>query len=125
MRIFYFLIATTWIWAGCTDPKHCEPPLGPWTDREGRDLVFQPNGQLLWLTRFGSQADTQRCRYEFDCNTKPARLDMSEFDAGPYKGKTLLGIIEWNNDSAWRWQFDYDARPWQFDAESSSEFFKN
>jgi hypothetical protein len=126
MSYTHFALALTLLLttSNCGDDLTCHAPVGHWTDREGREWVVQADGQILWLTKFGSQADTQRCRYTLDCNCEPARLDLSGFDSGPFREKTLLGIIEWSSDTSWRWQYDNDARPWQFTADGFSQFFK-
>jgi hypothetical protein len=119
-----------WLWiplltlAACGADTTCRPPVGHWTDREGRDLVFESAGQALWLTRFGSQTDTQHCQFEFDCQQSPPQLDLKNFTSGPFAGKTLFGIVEWSHDSAFRWQYDYDARPHTFEADAEMQFFK-
>ncbi len=112
---------------GCTDSS-CRELSGHWSTREGQSFYFQKNGAALWLVRFGSQVDTINMTYRYNCQTNPAELDLQGFDSGPLVGKTLFGILEWNNDSSFR--FDAEAgtspkiRPRTFISDQTRKFFQ-
>lgn len=113
--------------SGCTEPP-CRELSGHWSTREGQSFYFQENGKGLWLIRFGSQIDTIVMTYRYDCKKEPMELDLSDFESGPLAGKTLFGILEWNNDSSFR--FDAEAgtnpamRPTAFESDQTQKFFK-
>jgi hypothetical protein len=103
----------------CGVKEECKIPIGHWTDNEGREMVFQPDGKALWLTRFGSQYDTQTCAYKVDCTTVPATMEMKGFSSGPYTGRTVYGIFEWSSDTSVRCQFNEGEHPKIFDSQQS------
>lgn len=113
--------------AGCGGGTSCRELTGQWSNREGQTFVFQPNGKGLWLIRFGSEIDTTRMEYRYDCQKQPAELDLSGFETGPLSGKTLFGILEWNSDTSFR--FDAEAgpgpevRPVTFESDQTQKFY--
>lgn len=111
----------------CSDPA-CRDLQGRWTNREGQEFYFQGNGKALWLVRFGSQTDTFVMDYRYDCRKQPAELDLSGFQTGPLGGKTLYGILEWSNDSTFRFDAEAgtqaDVRPQAFATEQTQKFFR-
>ena len=112
----------------CQSPPNCHELVGSWTNREGKLLQFKPDGQALWLTKFGSEYDTFSVKYRLDCTQKQPTLDLLEFRAGPMAGKTLFGIIEWSNDSVFRFEAEPgtspEARPLQFNAQQIERFYR-
>lgn len=121
-------LAAALLLAACTQKPECGPLEGRWTNREGEDLLFMPNQQGLWLTRFGSSYDSVAFTYTLDCSKSPALLDLGNFQTGPYNGKTLFGIIEWSSDSSMRLRYEAgihsEERPVRFDAESTEKYFR-
>lgn len=116
------LPAMIFLLQACEPKQDCKPPVGHWTDNEGREMVFQEDGKALWLTRFGSQYDTLAFTYKSDCTVTPAALEMQGFTTGPYTGKTLFAIFEWSSDTTFRMQFDDVERPAIFDSQRASKF---
>jgi hypothetical protein len=112
----------------CTSKPDCYELPGRWTNREGQVLVFQPDGKAMWLIQFGSQFDTFRVQYRYDCKQNPAALDLSGFESGPLSGKTLYGIVEWASDSAFRFDAEAGAspevRPKSFNVEQTERYFR-
>ncbi|MCB9344484.1 MAG: hypothetical protein H6576_12350 [Lewinellaceae bacterium] len=106
----------------------CGDIAGKWSTREGTELVFKEDGTVLWLTRFGRLIDTVSGVFKLNCETKPATLDMSGFNAGPYMGKHLFGIIEWSADSLFRFCYEIgkeaDCRPTSFETDQTVKFYK-
>lgn len=113
---------------GCTAKPDCYALAGRWTTREGQVLVFQPEGKALWLIQFGSQFDTFPIRYHYNCDQKPATLDLSDFKAGPLTGKTLFGILEWAGDSVFRFDAEPgtspEVRPRSFSVEQTGRYYR-
>lgn len=111
----------------CGDSS-CTPLSGKWTNGEGQSFQFQPGGKALWLVRFGSQVDTFRMEYRYDCKKQPAELDFSGFDTGPLKGKTLYGILEWNSGASFRFDSEAgnspEARPTAFENDQTQQFVR-
>ena len=121
-------IAAMLLATACTQKPECGPLEGRWTNREGEDLLFLPNNQGLWLTRFGSSYDSVAFTYALDCSQNPAGLNLNNFSTGPYNGKTLFGIIEWTSDSSLRLRYEagmnHTDRPKGFDAEATEKYFR-
>jgi hypothetical protein len=117
------------VFGHCTPETVCGPLEGVWSERDGQSFVFLNDGTALWLTRFGSQADTLRFRYRLDCKQKPAVLDFTDFEDGPHSGKMLLGIVEWLSDSSFRMRYEQgiqsEARPKDFDDEQTLRLYKS
>lgn len=104
----------------------CRELTGRWTTYEGQDLVFGPDGNALWLTKFGSQYDTVRMRFKSDCDARPITLDLLDFQNGPHVGKSLFGILDWNSDSSFRFRYEVGSqptvRPQAFDVDQTQKF---
>lgn len=113
----------------CNTENNCRELTGRWTNREGQIFTFQGDGKALWLIKFGSQFDSFPITYRYDCSQNKATLDLSDFKSGPLAGKTLYGIIEWSNDSVFRFDSEAgassEARPKTMDAEHAGRFFRN
>ncbi len=106
----------------------CLPLEGTWEAEEGHLWAVRPNGHMLWITRFGSQLDTVHLTYRYDCSLTPATLDLLDFDGGPWRGKTLYGILERTSDTSFRFcaaaGTDASARPEYFDQTETVRFFR-
>ncbi len=120
---FLFFLLTL---AACDSRSACRELTGHWTTHEGQELVFGPDGSALWLTKFGSQYDTIRMRFSYDCAARPTTLDLMDFESGPHRGKTLYGIFDWSSDSSFRFRYEPAARPEErpkeFDMEQTQKF---
>lgn len=121
-RTIAIFAMTALLWA-CDTKQECKPPLGRWSDREGREWAFDADGRALWLTKFGSQYDTQTCSYKLDCSKIPATLIMENFDSGPFTGSTIQAIYEWSNDSTLRFQYDDAGKELVFDKENAIKLY--
>lgn len=112
----------------CSPKKTCHELTGRWSNREGQILSFNPDGTAFWLVKFGSQFDTFPITYVYDCSKKVPTLDLSGFQSGPLLGKTLFGIIEWSNDSIFRYDAEAGSspseRPAAFNAERTERYFR-
>ncbi|MCS7037135.1 MAG: hypothetical protein RMJ33_12885 [Saprospiraceae bacterium] len=101
---------------------------GTWEAEEGHLWAIRPDGQMLWITRFGSQFDTVRLTYHYDCSRTPAAIDLLDFDGGPWQGKTLYGILEPTSDTSFRFcaaaGADASVRPEYFDQTETVRFFR-
>lgn len=121
------LLPALWL-VGCDPASSCRPLEGTWTDQEGQELVFNTDGNAIWLTRFGSLRDTVTFSYALNCSAQPYTLDLSNFKGGPHDGKNLYGIIEWLSDSSFRFRFEAGlgtgVRPEEFDEQQSVKFIK-
>lgn len=108
----------------CGTAEDCRAPVGKWSDQQGRSWIFEPDGKALWITRFGSQSDTQSCSYKLDCERSPALLVMENFDAGPFTGRSVLAIFEWSNDSTLRFQYGDGSAIDAFDVELAAKLIR-
>jgi hypothetical protein len=48
----------------CTGDSGCGQLTGSWSNGEGQEWVFTPEGKALLITRFGSKSDTDLCNYK-------------------------------------------------------------
>ena len=110
----------------CNTGSKCRELTGHWTTRDGQDLVFLPGGKALWLTKFGSQFDTNQLEYKVECSNNVVLLDLTNFQSGPNIGKTLYGILDWSTDTSFRLRYETgsqpDVRPAEFDNEQTIKF---
>lgn len=113
---------------GCHPAASCPELNGRWTNREGQDFIFQPGGKGFWLVKFGSSVDSARFEYRLDCSKKPAALDLTRFENGPFVGKNLFGIIEWSSDSSFRLRYETGqepgVRPETFEQEQTLKYYR-
>jgi hypothetical protein len=104
----------------------CYDLVGHWNNKEGQSIVFEAGGKALWLIRFGSQIDTFPISYFYDCEKHPAILNLSNFQSGPFTGKTLFGILDWKSKDAFRFESEAgaspDIRPKSFKSEQTQVF---
>lgn len=121
------LAGVTSLFFSCTGDA-CRELSGRWTNREGQVFVFQPDGKGLWLIQFGSNFDTFPMQYKYSCDAKPATLDLTGFQSGPLTGKTLFGIVDWTNDTVFRFDAEpgtsAEVRPEVFNPEQTERYFK-
>ena len=65
---------------------------------------------------------------ELNCATKPASIDLKNFQAGPFLGKTLFGILEFSGDTLFRLCYETgqepSVRPNAFIPDQTSKFFR-
>ena len=124
----YVVLAAVLILIACQSGSSCRDIVGPWSDREGHDFVFTSDGKALWLNRFGQLVDTVSCVFVLNCKVKPATLDFTAFSNGPFKDKTLFGIIEWSADSLFRYCYEVGVepgcRPKKFDQMQTMKFYR-
>lgn len=123
-KLFAVLIITIW---ACDGAPQCPSLTGGWTNHEGQDIQFKTDGSGLWLVRFGSSIDTTTFRYAVHCTRTPIQLDITDFSSGPFRGKSVYGIIEWSSDTSFRFRFEAgvvpDVRPSAFDSDQTQKFF--
>jgi hypothetical protein len=80
---------------------------GAWDNNKGQLLVFQKDNQAYWIFYSESKRDTFKIKYRTNLKTQPAQLDLTDFQVGPLKGKTLYGIVEWTDKRTIR----FDCEP--------------
>ena len=111
----------------CQQSVVCHAPIGNWSG-DGQELVFLTDQKGYWITQFGSQRDTESFVFDLDCDHKPPRLDLKDFQSGTNLGKTLFGIIDWQSDTSFRLQYETgtssEVRPHEFDNEQIQQFIK-
>ncbi len=115
--------------SACQNTQNCRDLIGIWSNREGQKLIFQKDNSALWLFQFGSRTDSFFITYKYDCKKQPAALDLSNFASGSLAGKTLFGILEWTNDSSFRFDAEPgnspEIRPKSFNLEQVQTFIKS
>ncbi len=112
----------------CAGSPDCGQLAGSWSNGEGQEWVFSPDGEALLITRFGSKSDTDLCNFQLRCDTKPTILDLNNCKSGPYSGKSVFCIIDWTSDSTFRLRYETgtnpEARPTTFDPEQTIQFVR-
>ena len=132
MRVFFInllaIASAALCFIACEPNSSCKEIQGVWVDREGHELIFQENGKALWLNRFGQMIDTVALTFELNCATKPASIDLKNFQAGPFLGKTLFGILEFSGDTLFRLCYETgqepSVRPGSFTPDQTVKFFR-
>lgn len=92
--------------------------LGAWDNDKGQILVFQKEGKALWIFYSESKRDTFAIKYRADFKANPGKLDLTDFQVGPLKGRTLYGIIEFVDKKTIR----FDCEPGATEAVRPKEF---
>ena len=102
-----------------------KPILGEWKGDSGNSngwsLTFREDGTATW----GMGRGAFDAKFVFDPAASPMRLDLTGFESGPLKDKTLFGIVE-VSDGILRWHCesaaadsDGSARPTSFGPEQT------
>ena len=123
----FFLVPLSSLWA-CHSNSPCHAPAGQWESEDGHILVFETSGKGLWIDRFGTQSDTVPFEFRLDCQNPTPAFDLYNFISGPYRGKTLFGILDWQSDTSFRLRAEVgdhpSVRPADFDEETTERFVK-
>ncbi len=70
-------------------------------------LAFDLEGAARWTFDLPSGSDVYELKYELaSAAPGPMHLDFTGFTKGPFAGKTLYGIAEWNEET-----LRFDAKP--------------
>ncbi len=121
-----YIIAVPIVGFACREAP-CRPLEGQWQTEEGHLWSFHQD-RLLWITRFGQLLDTVVLSYRYDCATYPIALDLKELAGGPWRRKTLYGILEWSSDTSFRFcaaaGTDPSLRPRHFTDAETIRFFR-
>ena len=122
---FIFLILVSISCAGTKMPNS-KSLLGKWDNKKGQILEFKPNGVALWIFYSETKKDTFTISYRTDFSTKPYQLDLTNFQTGMLKGKTLVGIMEFAQVNSFK--FDCEPtpnnRPVIFNEKQTQTYFK-
>ncbi len=125
--VLCFSVSLTFIGA-CNFNRPCHPPVGQWVYDDGHILVFNESGKGLWIDRFGTQSDTVPFEFRLDCKGDLPAFDLINFSSGPYRGKSLFGILDWQSDTSFRLRAEVgdhaSIRPVDFDDETTERFVK-
>lgn len=99
--------------------------LGSWDNKQGQILEFMKDGQALWVFYSETSKDTFKIGYKTNFSASPKQLDLTNFKVGPLTGKTLLGIVEFPNDSTFKFDAEpTSVRPTDFNKEQTQTYFK-
>lgn len=125
--VTYSSVLLALMWA-CNSKLPCHAPEGQWVSEDGHILVFEASGSGLWIDRFGTQSDTVPFEFRLDCKEDTPAFDLINFSSGPYRGKSLYGILDWQSDTAFRLRAEAgdhpSVRPADFDDETTERFIK-
>ena len=70
-------------------------------------LAFELDGDARWSFDLPSGSDVYELKYDLvSAAPGPMHLDFTGFTKGPFAGKTLYGIAEWNEET-----LRFDAKP--------------
>lgn len=122
--IFSFLFCLT----ACvsTKQKSSNQIIGKWDNRSGQIMEFKADGNMLWIFYSASKRDTFEIKYLTDFSSEPKQIDLTGFAAGPLKGKTLYGIIEFIPQHAIKLDFEpsKEKRPKEFNPEQTQTYYR-
>lgn len=71
---------------------------GAWENNKGQVLVFQENGEMLWIQPMREAADTFYMKYRLDETAQPNTVDFYSIENGPFKGKKIYGLAEFTSE---------------------------
>lgn len=112
--------AAIFLLASCAHAPPTSRLIGAWTatsqNAAGSSFLFRPDGSATW--NLGRPFEI---RYRIDDRAAPARLDLSGFETGPLKGRTLHCLVELANDML-RLDCDPTTYPASFDPEQTQVF---
>lgn len=101
-------------------PPAPSPLLGTWTassqNAAGSSFQFRPGGSATW-----NLGQPFEIRYQINDPSAPTRLDLSGFQAGPLKGRTLYCLIDLSDDTL-RMDCEPTAHPASFNPEQTQVF---
>lgn len=89
-------------------------------------MDFKTNGKAYWIFYSEAKRDTFEIQYKTDFSKKPREMDLTDFKAGPLKGKTLYGIVEFTDKHTIRLDFEptRENRPKEFDSKQTQTYYK-
>lgn len=120
----------------CSESPISVPIDGTYDNGGGQQLQFNPDGSALWIFEMPNSdtipRDTFHIQYHYDTVPNPDALDLSGFDHGFLKGKTLFGIAAFLGDSLLRFDSEpapsdtnaADVRPFDFDPIQTQSYRK-
>lgn len=76
--------------------------IGTWTADDTTRFVFDEEGEALWIFGEGADEDTFRIDYDYGAAHEPAHLNLTGFDRGFLRGRTLYCIVAFDSVSAFR-----------------------
>ncbi len=91
--------------------------IGNWRAEDTTRFVFGEEGEALWIFGDDADEDTFQIQYDYTPNVEPAHLDLSGFDRGFLRGRTLYCIVAFDSVSVFRLDCepgkaaDEDVRP--------------
>ena len=100
--VIFVLVAS-----GCTsepepavDEEDVRALLGTWSADDTTRFVFYEDGRALWI--LGEREDTFRIEYDYAPDAEPAHLNLSGFDRGFLRGRTLYCIVAFDSVAVFR-----------------------
>lgn len=121
-----FLLLIGFVSCVSTRQRTTNSVLGKWDNKSGQILDFKADRQAFWIFYSGAKRDTFEIRYLTDFSKEPRCINLTDFKAGPLKGKTLYGIIEFTDQNTIRLDFEptQENRPKGFDAKQTQTYYK-
>lgn len=109
LKIFLFLLPAYLIVSCQSQPSG--QIIGQWTGRDSggneQVFVFRTDSTALWIFNPSSaQADTFNLQYTIIYKASPTQLDLTGFNRGFLKGRTLYGIVEFAGADTFRVDFE-------------------
>lgn len=117
-------LSIVFVWFSCTSPDN--RLVGSWDNHQGQSLEFYPDGKALWIFYSETSKDTFEISYKTDFSISPHQLDLTDFQTGPLAGRTLYGIIEFQNGESFHIDFEpaEENRPEDFDPDDAQTYYK-
>lgn len=106
---YFSIISIPLVLFSC-QPKDPHKIIGKWSGEDGKGnkqiFLFKNDDTALWIFNPTAKADTFNLDYRISYSTSPAELDLSGFDRGFLKDKTLYGIVEFVHGDTFRVDFE-------------------
>lgn len=99
------------------DEEEARALIGTWSADDTTRFVFREDGDALWIFGEGAAEDTFKIRYDYAADEEPAHLNLTGFNSGLLRGRTLYCIVAFDSTSVFRLNcepgeaVDIDVRP--------------
>jgi hypothetical protein len=111
-RVVAVLVLAGALAGGCAEPA--TELLGVWSGEDAESkrhtFSFKERGRAIWAIESEGETQTYEIRYAYDDAVSPHQLDLTDFESGALKDRSLYCIVEFEGASAFRMDCEAGAR---------------